>query len=209
MSARSDARLGSADGLMRARRFGEAIEVLDGYLGENPDDLRGLLRSGICHLLNRSERTFLAIYERAAGIVARLGALPGDVARLWSTYQNLFRKVSAAALLIGSTAIAGCGDENSAHRYSGGVYKPPTQTEPKDEQKPEADKPEPKPQPKPQPLYTGHKYSGGVFVPPKPDEKKVQPPAAEEEKDEQKPVSSHRYSGGVYLPPRGDGETPG
>jgi hypothetical protein len=208
MTAQQRTRLASAEELMRARLFGEAIGAFDAHLRDYPDDLRALLKVGICHLLNRSERMFVAIHQRAQALLARLREVPRDIARLWRTYNSLLAKVTATALLVGVGTLAGCGDGCSAHRYSGGVYKPPVEEQ---QQKPEA-APESE-KPKPQVPFSGHKYSGGVYEGPeqKPAEKKgetekKEDPAVEEEK---KPVSSHRYSGGVYLEPRAGSPQPG
>ena len=123
-----------AEALMRRRRFAEAIPLFERHLRDRGRDLPALLKLGICHLLNRSERAFLDIYERARRIVARLKKMPADVARLWAQYGDLVKRVTATALVLGATATA-----YSGHRYSAGV------------------------RPKPVPTKSAHKYSGGVY----------------------------------------------
>ena len=58
-----------AEELMKRRRFAEAIALFNEQLAEKPNDLKTKLRLGICHLLNRDEQTFLAIYQRATDVV--------------------------------------------------------------------------------------------------------------------------------------------
>ncbi|MBW2523898.1 MAG: tetratricopeptide repeat protein, partial [Deltaproteobacteria bacterium] len=97
-----------AEQLMREHRFAEAIMALDQHLSSEPDDARALLQLGICHLLNRSEGEFAAIYRRAEAMVARLSPPPSDVSRLWALYRSLAAKVSTTALVLSAAASAGC-----------------------------------------------------------------------------------------------------
>jgi len=79
-------------------------------------------------------------------------------------------------------ALAGCGDEYSGHKYSGGVMKPPVaapaaRDEAKDDAKgdakgdakedEEATRPDVIVQP-PRPTFSAHRYSAGVYRPPRP-----------------------------------------
>jgi hypothetical protein len=93
---------------MKARRFGEAIAVFEAHLAEWPDDVRALLRLGLCHLLDSSEETFVAIHGRARALIEKLREVPTDLARLWAHYQQLLRKVSATALVVGAMALPAC-----------------------------------------------------------------------------------------------------
>ena len=102
------------------------------------------------------------------------------MAKLWRHYQKLALRIGAVAIVVGATSSC------SAHKYSGGVYKPKpepaaaeTKEQSKPKPKPEPATPETKEQDKPTPKPSAHKYSGGVYKP--------------------RP-SSHRYSGGVYKP---------
>ena len=175
MAEHEKAQLAAAEALMKARHFAEAIDLFEGHVRTYPDDLHALLKLGICHLLNRGERAFLAIYDQARILVERSRVLPRDVARLWKSYKGLVYKVTATALILGAGTLAGCGDSSSAHKYSGGVYKPPTEVQQQDPQAtPEAAKEKPKPQVapdngtgKPPDQFSGHRYSGGVYRTPK------------------------------------------
>ena len=106
---------------MKAGRLGDAILLYEKCTTASPDDLKSLLHLGICHLLNRSEALFLSLFEEAKALRARLGHIADDVQRVFSQYEGLVKKVTAAALVMGTVAVAssGCG---SAHKYSGGVY---------------------------------------------------------------------------------------
>jgi hypothetical protein len=117
----------NAERLMRAHRYAEAIAVFESRLMDEPRDLGAMLRMGLCHLLNRSEPTFLAIHDRATAIIRELGAVPRQTEELWSHYQQLFKLVTATALVVGGMAgTVACDDEGtSAHKYSGGVYVEP------------------------------------------------------------------------------------
>jgi len=97
-----------AEQAMKARRFGEAIAGFEAHLAEWPDDVRALLRLGLCHLLDRSEETFVAIHGRARALIEKLREVPADLARLWAHYQQLTRKVSATALVVGVMALPAC-----------------------------------------------------------------------------------------------------
>jgi len=172
MAEHEEAQLAAAEALMKARHFAEAIDLFEGHVRTYPDDLRALLKLGICHLLNRGERAFLAIYEHARILVERSRDLPQDVARLWKSYKGLVSKVTATALILGAGTVVGCGDSSSALKDGGGAQNPPTEVQQQNPQAtPGAGKEEPKPQVAPdngtgklQDQFSGHKYSGGVYM---------------------------------------------
>ena len=107
---------------MKVGRLSDAISLYEKCTIASPDDLKSLLHLGICHLLNRSEDIFLSVYEKAKALRARLGQIADDVARVFSQYEGLVKKVTAAALVVGTvtTVSSGC----SSHKYSGGVHTP-------------------------------------------------------------------------------------
>ena len=107
-----------AEQAMKARRFGEAIAGFEAHLAEWPDDVRALLRLGLCHLLDRSEETFVAIHGRARALIEKLREVPADLARLWAHYQQLLRKVSATALVVGAMALPACQSQARAGQVS-------------------------------------------------------------------------------------------
>jgi hypothetical protein len=183
-----------AETRMKAKRFGEAIELYEKHLAENPDDLAARMRLGICLLLNRSEQGFIEIYHQVEAAVSRIKNLGRELARLWAQYQSLFAKVTATALLVGTVSLSAADamarpdqPRFSGHRYSGGVsqtIKPqlkPQQVLPPSGTKPVISEDLNRPQ-------SSHRYSGGVYKPPRPV-----PPATTA-------PSSHRYSGGVFRP---------
>ena len=90
-----------AEGLMRAHRYREAIARFEVRLAEDPQDLCSLLRMGLCHLLDRSEAVFVAIYHRATAIIGELGEVPARARKLWFQYQQLVQSVTATALVVG------------------------------------------------------------------------------------------------------------
>jgi hypothetical protein len=102
---RSDERA-RAEQLLQEQRYGEAIEGFSEHLRRAPDDPEALLQLGICHLLNRSEKEFLAIHERASRVLDATPVLPGAVSRLWTLYRSLVAKLTATALAVG--AVAAC-----------------------------------------------------------------------------------------------------
>jgi hypothetical protein len=168
----------SAELAMRRRRFAEAIELFDRHLEETPGDLDALLKVGICHLLNRSERTFVAIHRTVSGIIAESREVPGEIARLWARYDALFKKVSATALILGAASLTGC-KKFSAHKYSGGVARPVksvTKPAPSKVEEPKQEAAQEAPAAKPtRPTFSAHRYSGGVYKRPR----KPPPPAEE------------------------------
>jgi len=277
--------VGAAAKAMRQRRFGEAIELLDEHLRSSPDDLGATMRLGICHLLSRSEKTFLEIHAKVKSAIDRLAAVPDDIRRLWEQYTGLMKKVTGAALLIGGASLAGCsakpeapssktpeteasvapkpepsdmeisGDEagpvratrgrgvtrpnfeelladdiQSAHKYSGGVYKPPvfpgavlhenmTAEEIKREiAKLEKQLADLKKGYQEDDTISAHRYSGGVLVAPRAVTMQIElrikalreklarlmdrPAPHETIKEEIDIQSSHRYSGGVFVAPK-------
>jgi hypothetical protein len=166
--------IASAERAMKRRRFAEAIGLFDAHLEEQPGDLEALLKVGICHLFNRSERTFMMIHRTAGRAVAALRRVPERLSRLWERYDALFKKVSAAALIMGSAALTGCSEEYSGHKYSGGVEKAPV-VRPAAKSKDEgagpaapADEPKQKEIQKPKPTFSAHRYSAGVYHRPRP-----------------------------------------
>jgi len=114
----------AAEESMRNHRLPEAIDAFREHLQQDPSDLKALLELGICHLLNGSEKLFLGIRDLAERLISAGRNLPAGVSRLWKRYCGLAAKVTAVALVAGSTAAAAYG-QGSAHRYSGGVYFPP------------------------------------------------------------------------------------
>ena len=110
---------------MKAGRFPEAIPLLEQCVAIDPMDLKSLLHLGICHLLNRSEKVFLSIFEEATQLKSRLKEIPPDVLRVFTQYESLVKKVTATALVLGTVTAAASGCGLSAHKYSGGVYVPP------------------------------------------------------------------------------------
>jgi len=175
---RSDEKVAAATRAMRGRRFAEAVDLLESRLVEVPGDLEAMLQLGICHLLSRSERAFLRIHETARAMVEASGELPERVARLWTHYRSLVRKVAAASLVMGSATFSSC-NTHSAHRYSGGVFQEPAP-------KPQTERPTEEDSAKADDSKKDALDDGAVPA-------KPQPP---------RPISSHRYSGGVYRPPR-------
>jgi hypothetical protein len=161
--------LGVSEGMaaMKAGRYPEAIALFEAELKQHPDDLKTLLHLGICHLLNRSENLFLGIYKKAEKLRARMGAIPEDVSRVFSHYEGLVKRVTAAALLVSavSATATGCGDDDdtspasSSHKYSGGVYvgddeeKTGTDSAAPDAGEGDTDT-----------ISSAHRYSGGVYV---------------------------------------------
>jgi len=132
-----------AEALMAERRFAEAIAAFERHLVAQPQDLKALLKLGICHLLSRSHGAFLEVHRRAEQVIARIGTLPADVVELNELYRNLLVRVGAASLVAGTLVLnPGCTEGKSAgdavhpgagadassasihrpqHRYSGGV----------------------------------------------------------------------------------------
>ena len=131
MGEETKALAASAEGLMRARRYREAMEAYRRRLEQEPGDVAALLKLGICHLLDGSERAFVRIHKRAAKLIARLREVPPGLARLWARYQELFKKVTATALILGAVTVAAyeaqAAGTGSAHKYSGGVYRKPVE----------------------------------------------------------------------------------
>lgn len=172
---------------MKARRFGEAIAAFEAHLAEWPDDVRALLRLGLCHLLDRSEETFVAIHGRARALIEGLREVPADLARLWAHYQQLTRKVSATALVVGVMALPACQSQARAPAKS----LPPAAA---DASAVAATPAKPLPPGAADAGVTADrwrphvKYSGGVRPHP------IRP--------------SHRYSGGVYMDPDFNGPIP-
>lgn len=190
--SRSQDRLAQADRLMQNRRFAEALQIYEQHLQEAPADAAALLKSGICHLLNRSQAKFLAIYAQARSLLAALDGIPADVQALWRKYEGLVAKVTAGAMVVGGLAVAGCD-------------KPPAESEPQPQPPsatpaaPAAAAPAKPATPSAADLSSSHRYSGGVYLPP---QQELVSPAESAAPSGKKPApSSHRYSGGVFLDP--------
>ncbi len=181
--------LREAERLMKAHRYGEAITAFEARLAQNSNDLRALLEMGLCHLLNRSEATFVAIHREASQHIHRLGEVPPAIARLWDQYQQLFRKVTATALVVGTVAgISSCSETDdggndtlSSHRYSGGVLIDAAQQDDATDASESSD------------VISSHRYSGGVFV------DAAEQDASTDASTSSDVISSHRYSGGVFV----------
>ncbi len=105
---------------MKAGRIDEAIRKFETCVARRPDDLKALLHLGICHLLNRSEKLFLQIYEEAKALNARLRVIPEEVSRVFAQYEGLVKRVTATALVLGTVSAVATGCTTS-HKYSGGV----------------------------------------------------------------------------------------
>jgi hypothetical protein len=165
---------------MRQRLYARAITLYDEYLEGQPGDLRSLMEVGICHLLNGSEEAFLYIHQSVRSAIARNGPLPDKSRELWDYYVSLVGKVTAAALVIGSVAVAGCqGDDKpsfSGHKYSGGV-----QLSPRPPAGPKAAES--------QPVATSNAAAASAA-----------PPGVVTPAHASWSLSAHRYSGGVYMP---------
>lgn len=208
MTNRAQGSLTEAETLMKQHRVSEAIELFEGHLRAQPDDTRALLKLGVCHLLNGSERAFLAIYERARHTLERLREIPEDLARLWEKYRGLMIKVTASALIVGTAGmLPACTKSGSEPSPTPGTTSPSENT---GDTQPASKIADAAPQPDDTDLTAGeidaaplppdaspkakadarpkpasmHRYSGGVYIKPKP-----------------KPGSMHKYSGGVYLEP--------
>ncbi len=219
MSNRTRGSLTEAETLMKQHRVSEAIELFEGHLRAQPDDTRALLKLGVCHLLNGSERAFLAIYERANRTLERLREIPEDLARLWEKYRSLMVKVTASALIVGTAGmLPGCtksGSEPSPQRGATSPSEGTGETQPADAAAQPGDtdlsaqasdaaplpsdaSPAAKADATPKPASM-HRYSGGVYMKPKP-----------KPETKPKPGTMHKYSGGVYLEPKlKDLEQPG
>lgn len=149
---------GRGDFLMKNRRFAEAITVYEAQLSAVPKDLSALLKLGICHLLNRSEKEFLRIFQAAQVQVAQTAELSRDVQMLWDRYKGLAARTVAGVLVVGSLAVTGCTASDSP---------PAVEAQSPSAVKKSADsavKQQP-PGNQENPLFTGHRYSGGVYLP--------------------------------------------
>lgn len=193
-----------AERAMKERRFAEAIDAFHLRLRDDPEDLRALLEMGICHLLNRSERVFVAIHRKAGEIIRRIGGVPAHVATLWERYEALLRRVSAAALVMGAVVVSpACKGRGDGEPETLPLPPPPAATAVEDAAAaPPAEDVAPPPveiaepsldalvspvdEAGEEPAVSAHRYSGGVF----------RPPVVEPD-----PSSAHRYSGGVYQKP--------
>ena len=106
---------------MRAHRYREAIARFEVRLAEDPQDLCSLLRMGLCHLLDRSEAVFVAIYHRATAIIGELGEVPARARKLWFQYQQLVQSVTATALVVGGIAATTAGDDDTTPGFGYGL----------------------------------------------------------------------------------------
>ncbi|RLB64446.1 MAG: hypothetical protein DRI90_04570 [Deltaproteobacteria bacterium] len=109
--------------LMQEQRFADAIEAFDGHLVREPTDPKALLQLGICHLLDRSEQTFLDIYRRAGRLLGTMERIPAEVSRLWTLYRSLVAKVTATALVTSTVGLTAC---NKTDPIPDPVLAPPT-----------------------------------------------------------------------------------
>lgn len=210
-------RLSEAEALMAERRFDEAIAAFEMHLAAEPQDLKALLKLGICHLLNRSRGAFLEVHRRAEKVIARMGTLPADVAGLYELYRGLLVRVGAASMIAGTLVLnQGCAESQSLgealfpaaktdsrpqHRYSGGVrIKPqsPALERPASQGTSDAGSVAP----------PGEAASGATLHRPSGENEALRPPptspppaagpvVTDEEADRHRP--QHRYSGGVLL----------
>lgn len=175
-----------ADRLMKERLFSEAIVLYENHLASAPTDLASLLKMGICHLLNRSEKRFLKIYLQGKERMASLSDVPGGTAALWRKYEDLAVKVTGGALLIGSlafgglpSAIAGTPDVPSGSPAA-------TATPSNDPGTCNCAKP-----PSPPPEMPTTKYGGGAFYPLGGLKPPQTPPG-------DPPTTFHKYGAGAY-----------
>jgi hypothetical protein len=110
------------------------------------------LKLGICHLLNRSEHNFLAIYEQTKVLMASLTEVPAEIKTLWHKYEGLATKVTAGALVVGSLAVAGCSSIDDR------PDTPPIQTTNHSSPPGGSDRPV-------NPPPATHKYGAGLYIP--------------------------------------------
>lgn len=183
-----------ADRFMKKRLFAEAIVLYEERVATVPTDLPSLLKLGICHLLNRSEKRFLKIYLQGKERIASLTDVPADTVALWRKYEDLAVKVAGGALLIGGLAVGG-----SASAIAGNPDvasgTPPAVTTPGTGDPCPCDcsgKP-PKPRPGWESEMPTTKYGGGAFRPPI----TVGPPPEEPIKDGP-PPAFHKYGAGAF-----------
>lgn len=144
------ASIAHADRLMKDRRIDEAIVLYEAHLDIYPNDLTVLLKTGICHLLNRSEKRFLKIYLQAKEMTSAVSELPAEARALWRKYEGLAFKLTAGALVLGGVAVAGgaCLADSSGDPADSA----PTVSAPENTVKP--------PTPRPS---SSHKYGAGLF----------------------------------------------
>lgn len=179
-----------ADRLMKKRLFAEAIALYEERVAAVPTDLASLLKLGICHLLNRSEKRFLKIYLQGKERMASLSDIPAETVALWRKYEDLAVKVTGGVLVIGSLAIGGCpsaiaGNPDVPSGTPPGVATPA----PIDPGACNCAKP-------PITLRPGGempktKYGGGAFRPPI----RIEPPQTP---PEDPPTTFHKYGAGAY-----------
>lgn len=172
-----DEMLQQAENCMKQHDFAQASRLFQDYLQARPNDIKAMLEFGICCFVNRSEQTFLAIFEQAGKRIAAMKSLPEDIARLWEKYNSLVKKASITALVVGVSMSGACQREQQTVK--------PTNNEQNIQQPDKQDPP-----------YSAHRYSGGVYLPPKQDVKPVEPKPGDDT------YSAHKYSGGVYLDPK-------
>lgn len=194
-NARKDASsiVARADRFMKKRLFAEAIALYEERVAAVPTDLAALLKLGICHLLNRSEKRFLRIHLQAKERMASLSEVPSGTAALWRKYEDLAFKVAGGALVLGSLAIGGSPSAiaGNADVPSG---TPPAVTTPGTGDPCPCDcsgKP-PKPRPGWESEMPTTKYGGGAFRPPI----RIEPP--QEPITDGPPPGFHKYGGGAF-----------
>jgi hypothetical protein len=180
-----------ADRLMKRRLFAEAIALYEERVAAVPTDLASLLKLGICHLLNRSEKRFLKIYLQGKERMTSLSDRPAETVALWRKYEDLAVKVAGGALVIGSLAIGGsppalAGTPDIPSGTPPGVAIPA----PIDPGTWDCAKP---PTPRPHgPEMPTTKYGGGAFRPPV----MIEPP--QEPITDGPPPAFHKYAAGAY-----------
>ncbi|HCF61416.1 MAG TPA: hypothetical protein DFS52_25890 [Myxococcales bacterium] len=168
---------------MAERCFTESIAAFELHLAAEPQDLRALLKLGICHLLNRSRGAFLDVHRRAEQVIARIGTLPADVVQLYELYRGLIVRVGAASLVAGTLVLnQGCTESKLAD--AGAAAAPAGEGA-------DAGRIEHRPQ---------HRYSGGVRLERQaPDERVALPPAESSR-------ARKRYGVGMRLKVPADGK---
>jgi hypothetical protein len=103
---------------MENARYDEAISLFQAQLIKRQDDLKSLLQLGFCHLLNRSEKMFLSVYKQARALKHRLGEIADDVRRLFLSYENWVKKLTATTIILASVHLSSCDEPGPSPLYA-------------------------------------------------------------------------------------------